>query len=147
MYIPTLNWEDVNMEFVIFLPLTRRQNDSIGVIVDTLAKSSNFIHVKFTYMAELYATIYIKVIVILYVIPLSITSDTIKDMLLAYVIYFKSFWDEQLSFIDFFYNNSYHSSISKDLFEAIYGRRCRSPVSLQPLVLILYMRLQRMFGS
>lgn len=76
MYIPTLNWEDINMEFVILLSLTRRQNDSIGVIVDTLAKSSNFIHVKFTYMAELYATIYIKVIVILYVIPLSITSDT-----------------------------------------------------------------------
>ena len=31
--------------------------------------------------------------------------------------------------IEFSYNNSYHSSIQMAPFEALYGRRCRSPIS------------------
>ncbi|WMV26259.1 hypothetical protein MTR67_019644 [Solanum verrucosum] len=31
--------------------------------------------------------------------------------------------------IEFPYNNSYHSSIGMTLFEALYGRRCKSPIS------------------
>ena len=38
--VPTLKWEDVNMDFVVGLPQTRRQNDSIWVIVDRLKKST-----------------------------------------------------------------------------------------------------------
>ena len=41
---------------------------------------------------------------------------------------FKGNWDNHLPLIEFSYNNSYHSSISMALFEALYGRRCRSPV-------------------
>nr|GEW94839.1 putative reverse transcriptase domain-containing protein [Tanacetum cinerariifolium] len=37
-------------------------------------------------------------------------------------------WDTHVSLAEFSCNNSYHSSMRYALFEALYGRRCRSPV-------------------
>ena len=44
------------------------------------------------------------------------------------MINFMGSWDGHLPFIEFSYNNSYHSSIGMAPFEALYGRRCRSSV-------------------
>ena len=44
------------------------------------------------------------------------------------MINFRGNWDDHLPFIEFLYNNSYNSSIGMAPFEALYGRRCRSPV-------------------
>ena len=44
------------------------------------------------------------------------------------MINFKGSWDDHLPLIEFGYNNSYHSSIQMGPYEALYGRRCRSPV-------------------
>ena len=49
-------------------------------------------------------------------------------MLRAGEIDFKGSWDDHLPLIEFAYNNSYHSSIQMAPFEALYGRRCRSPI-------------------
>ena len=49
-------------------------------------------------------------------------------MLCACVLDFKVQWDKYLPFFEFAYNNSYHSSIGMAPFEALYGRRCRTPV-------------------
>ncbi|GKV07106.1 hypothetical protein SLEP1_g18909 [Rubroshorea leprosula] len=40
----------------------------------------------------------------------------------------KGSWDQHLSMAEFAYNNSYQSSIRMAPFEALYGRRCKSPV-------------------
>ena len=56
------------------------------------------------------------------------TIHTLEDMLRACVIDSKGSWDYHLPLIELFYNNSYHSSIGMIPFEALYGRRCRSPV-------------------
>ncbi|PHT66015.1 hypothetical protein T459_30440 [Capsicum annuum] len=37
-------------------------------------------------------------------------------------------WVERLPLVQFAYNNSYHSSIGMDPFEALYGMRCRTPI-------------------
>ncbi|GJZ05611.1 putative reverse transcriptase domain-containing protein [Tanacetum coccineum] len=37
-------------------------------------------------------------------------------------------WEKHLPLVEFSYNNSYHASIKATLFEALYGRKCRSPV-------------------
>ena len=37
-------------------------------------------------------------------------------------------WGRYLPLVEFAYNNSYHSSIGMAPFEALYGRKCRSPV-------------------
>nr|GEU72670.1 putative reverse transcriptase domain-containing protein [Tanacetum cinerariifolium] len=49
-------------------------------------------------------------------------------MLHACVIDFGSSWDRHLSLVEFSYNNSYHASIKAAPYEALYGRKCRSPV-------------------
>ncbi|GKB61387.1 putative reverse transcriptase domain-containing protein [Tanacetum coccineum] len=41
---------------------------------------------------------------------------------------FGNHWDRHLSLVEFSYNNSYHASIKAAPFEALYGRKCRSPV-------------------
>nr|GEX93987.1 transposon Ty3-G Gag-Pol polyprotein [Tanacetum cinerariifolium] len=56
------------------------------------------------------------------------TIQTLKDMLRACVIDFGNGWDKHLPLVEFSYNNSDHTSIKAVLFEAIYGRKCRSPV-------------------
>ncbi|GKV34371.1 hypothetical protein SLEP1_g42748 [Rubroshorea leprosula] len=56
------------------------------------------------------------------------TIQILEDMLRACVLDWKGSWDQHLSMAEFAYNNSYQSSIRMAPFEALYGRRCRSPV-------------------
>ncbi|GKC86115.1 reverse transcriptase domain-containing protein, partial [Tanacetum coccineum] len=56
------------------------------------------------------------------------TNQTLEDMLQVYVIYFVKVWEKHLPLVEFSYNNSYHASIKAAPFEALYGRKCRSPV-------------------
>ncbi|KAI3702757.1 hypothetical protein L6452_28509 [Arctium lappa] len=56
------------------------------------------------------------------------TIQTLEDMLRSCVIDFGGSWDTHLPLVEFAYNNSYHSSIGMAPFEALYGRKCRTPV-------------------
>ncbi|GJY07620.1 putative reverse transcriptase domain-containing protein [Tanacetum coccineum] len=56
------------------------------------------------------------------------TIQTLEDMLRACVIDFGNGWVRHLPLVEFSYNNSYHASIKASPFEALYGRKCRSPV-------------------
>nr|GEZ92967.1 putative reverse transcriptase domain-containing protein [Tanacetum cinerariifolium] len=56
------------------------------------------------------------------------TIQTLKDMLRACVIDFENGWERHLPLVEFSYNNIYHTSIKASPFEALYGRKCRSPV-------------------
>ncbi|GKD11495.1 putative reverse transcriptase domain-containing protein [Tanacetum coccineum] len=56
------------------------------------------------------------------------TIQTLEDMLRACVIDFGNGWVKHLPLVEFSYNNSYHASIKAAPFEALYGRKCRSPV-------------------
>ncbi|GKD62652.1 putative reverse transcriptase domain-containing protein [Tanacetum coccineum] len=56
------------------------------------------------------------------------TIQTLEDMLRACVLDFRKGWDRHLPLVEFSYNNSYHTSIKAAPFEALYGRKCRSPV-------------------
>lgn len=138
-------------------------------VVDRLTKSAHFLSVKTSYNAEQLARVYIREIVRLHGVPISIVSDRgaqftsrfwrsiqeqmgtrlelstafhpqtdgqsertiqgLEDMFRACVIDFGGHWDPSLPLVEFAYNNSYHSSIQMAPFEALYGRRCRSPLS------------------
>ncbi|GJZ70122.1 putative reverse transcriptase domain-containing protein [Tanacetum coccineum] len=56
------------------------------------------------------------------------TIQTLEDMLRACVLDFKGSWDVHLPLVEFLYNNSYHASVRCAPFEALYGRKCRSPI-------------------
>ncbi|GJU01919.1 putative reverse transcriptase domain-containing protein [Tanacetum coccineum] len=49
-------------------------------------------------------------------------------MLRACIINFGGSWDVHLPLVEFSYNNCYHSSMRCAPFEALYGRKCRSPI-------------------
>nr|GFA30013.1 putative reverse transcriptase domain-containing protein [Tanacetum cinerariifolium] len=56
------------------------------------------------------------------------TIQTLEDMLRACAIDFEKGWVNHLPLVGFSYNNSYHASIKAAPFEALYGRKCRSPI-------------------
>jgi hypothetical protein len=167
--IPSWNWEDICMDFVVGLPNTSRHHDSIWVIVDRLTKMAHFLPVHTTHKAEKYAEIYIDQIVCLHGIPRTIVFDRgalfvahfweqlqkslgttvirssayhpqtngqtervnkiLEDMLRACVLHYDKNWDKCLSLAEFSYNNSYQSILRMTPFEALYGRRCRTPLN------------------
>ncbi|GJV37425.1 putative reverse transcriptase domain-containing protein [Tanacetum coccineum] len=89
------------MDFVTKLPKSPHGHDTIWVIVDRLTKSSIFTPIREIDLTEKLARIYIKDVVVRHGIPVSIICD---------------------------HDPSYHASIKAAPFEALYGRKCRSPI-------------------
>jgi transposase InsO family protein len=56
-------------------------------------------------------------------------NQILEDMLRACVLQYDKNWDKGLSLAEFLYNNSYQTSLKMVPFEALYGRRCRTPLS------------------
>ena len=63
------------MDFMVGLPRSQRQYDSIWVIVDRLTKSAHFLPVKTIYSVSKLAQVYVEQIVRLHGVPMSIISD------------------------------------------------------------------------
>ncbi|GJZ06546.1 putative reverse transcriptase domain-containing protein [Tanacetum coccineum] len=108
-----------------------------------LTKSAHFLPMKKTDSMEKLTRQYMKEVVSRHGVPISIISDrdskfsshfwkslneALEDMLRACVIDFGKGWDRHLPLVEFSYNNSYHTSIKAAPFEALYGRKCRSPI-------------------
>ncbi|GJR61173.1 putative reverse transcriptase domain-containing protein [Tanacetum coccineum] len=136
--IPQWKWENIMMDFVTKLPKTTTGQDTIWVIVDRLTKSAHFLPMKETYSIEKLMRRYLKEVFSRHGVPVSIISgqdssektiQTLRDMLRACVIDFEKGWDRHLPLVEFSYNN-YHTSIKATPFEALYGRKCRSPICL-----------------
>ena len=166
--IPEWKWDRITMDFVVGLPLTGRKHDSIWVLVDRLTKSAHFLPVRTDYSLDKLAELYIKEIVRLHGIPISIISDRdprftsrfwgklqeamgtrlnfstafhpqtdgqserviqiLEDMLRSCAIDYEGSWDRHIPLVEFVYNNSFQSSIGMAPYEALYGRKCRTPL-------------------
>ncbi|KAI3807586.1 hypothetical protein L1987_23516 [Smallanthus sonchifolius] len=106
--IPVWKWENLAMDFITKLPRTSNGYDSIWALGTRLDLSTAY-HPQTDGQTER-------------------TIQTLEDMLRACVIDFGGNWDSHLTLIEFSYNNSYHTSINMAPFEALYGRKCRSPI-------------------
>ena len=166
--IPEWKWENIAMDFIVGLPKTPKGYTVIWVVVDRLTKSAHFLPGKVTYTVDNWAQLYVKEIVRLHGVPVSIVSDRdprftsafwrglqkalgtrldfstafhpqtdgqterlnqiLEDMLRACVLDFKESWDSKLHLMEFSYNNSFQATIGMAPFEALYGKRCRSPL-------------------
>ncbi|GKE04747.1 putative reverse transcriptase domain-containing protein [Tanacetum coccineum] len=99
-------WENIAMDFITKLPKTSSSQDTIWVIVDRLTKSPHFLPIKETDSMEKLMRQYLKEVVSRHGVPVGKTP----------------------TFGGVSYNNSYHTSIKAAPFEALYGRKCRSPI-------------------
>ena len=57
-----------------------------------------------------------------------IVIQILEDMLRSYVIDLEGSWDRHIALVEFVYNNSFQSSIGMAPYEALYGRKCRTPL-------------------
>ena len=73
--VPEWKWDRITMDFISGLPLTPGKKNAIWAIVDRLTKSAHFIPVRTDYSLNKLAELYIREIVRLHGIPLSIISD------------------------------------------------------------------------
>ncbi|RVW58539.1 Transposon Ty3-I Gag-Pol polyprotein [Vitis vinifera] len=129
--IPEWKWEHITMDFVTGLPRTLGGNNAIWVIVDRLTKSAHFLPMKVNFSMDRLASLYIKEIVRMHGVPVSIVSDRDPRFTSRFWHSLQKAlgnWDDYLPLVEFAYNNSFQASIGMAPFEALYGRRCRSPV-------------------
>ncbi|GJT18114.1 putative reverse transcriptase domain-containing protein [Tanacetum coccineum] len=132
--IPMWKWERITMDFITKLPKTSNKHDTIWVIVDRLTKSTHFIPTRETNSMETFTRALSTQLDMSTTYHLETdgqserTIQTIEDMLRACVIDFRKGWERHLPLVEFSYNNSYHASIKAAPFEALYGRKCRSPI-------------------
>nr|KYP56886.1 Transposon Ty3-G Gag-Pol polyprotein [Cajanus cajan] len=56
------------------------------------------------------------------------TIQSLEDLLRACILDHLGSWEEMLPLVDFTYNNSFHASIGMTPFEALYRRKCRTPL-------------------
>ncbi|GKE77395.1 putative reverse transcriptase domain-containing protein, partial [Tanacetum coccineum] len=97
-------------------------------------KSAHFIPIRATDSMETLTRLYIKEIVSRHGMSISIISN--RDSYFTSRFWqslqndldFRKGWDKHLPLVEFSYNNSYHASIKAAPFEALYGRKYRSPV-------------------
>jgi hypothetical protein len=56
------------------------------------------------------------------------TNQVLEDMLRVCALKHEGSWDKSLPCAEFSYNNSYQASLKMALFEALYGKKCRTPL-------------------
>ncbi|GFY87591.1 hypothetical protein Acr_05g0012300 [Actinidia rufa] len=68
-------WKNVMMDFVTGLPQSPRGHDAVWVIVDRLTKTAHFLPIQVIDLIEALSRLYIREIICLHGIPVSIVSD------------------------------------------------------------------------
>ena len=56
-------------------------------------------------------------------------NQILEDMLRSCVLSYGDGWEDSLPYAEFSYNNSHQSSLKMSPFEALYGRKCRTPLN------------------
>ncbi|GAU16969.1 hypothetical protein TSUD_37270 [Trifolium subterraneum] len=107
--IPDRIWEDISIDFITGLPKSRG-NEAILVIVDRLSKYAHFVPLKHPYTAKMIAEVFVREVVRLHGIPLSIVTDQPRT------------WANWISWAEYWFNTSYHASTGKTPYEIVYGR-------------------------
>ncbi|KAK8510548.1 hypothetical protein V6N12_055477 [Hibiscus sabdariffa] len=128
--IPEWKWERITMDFVTGLPMTPSKKDSVWVIVDRFTKDPKFTS---RFWESLHTALGSRLNFSTSYHPQTDGQServiqVLEDMLRCCIIDFQGTWEKQLSLVEFAYNNSYQASIQMAPYEALYGRRCRTPV-------------------
>ena len=136
--IPVWKWEKITMDFVTGHPWTQRQHDVRWVIVrlygvPVLIVSDRDPGFTSRFFPSLQKALGTRLHFSTTFHPQTDgqserTIQTLEEMLRACVMEFKGSWDTHLEPMEFAYSNSYQASIEIAPFEALNGRKCRTPV-------------------
>ncbi|GJW20703.1 putative reverse transcriptase domain-containing protein [Tanacetum coccineum] len=131
--IPIWKWKRITMDFVTKLPKTSNGHDTIWVIVDRLTKSAHFIPTRATDSMETLTRLSIKEIVSRHGVPIYSISDHDSHFTSRFWQSLQNALGTQLDMSTSYHPKNrhglyYHASIKAAPFEALYGRKCRSPV-------------------
>nr|GEW16322.1 reverse transcriptase domain-containing protein [Tanacetum cinerariifolium] len=135
--IPKWKWERITIDFVTKLPRTSSGHDTIWVIMDRSTKSAYFLPMREDYKMDRLARLYLIEIVARHGVPISIISDRDSRFTSRFWQSMQEALETRLDMstayhpqtdVEFSYNNSYHSSVRCASFEALYSRKCRSPI-------------------
>nr|GEV02421.1 putative reverse transcriptase domain-containing protein [Tanacetum cinerariifolium] len=145
--IPKWKWDNITMDFIMKLPRSKSRHDTIWVVVDRLTKSAHFLATREDCSVEKLARLYIDEIIVRHGVPVSIILNrdegftsrfwktlqkvlgTRLDMSKAYHPHTNEQSEGTIQTLKDMLR-AYHSSIRCDPFEALYGRKCKSPVPL-----------------
>ncbi|GJR52386.1 putative reverse transcriptase domain-containing protein [Tanacetum coccineum] len=141
--IPEWKWEKITMDFVTKLPKTANGYDTIWVIIDHLTKSAHFLPMRETDPVDKLMKLYMKEVVTRHGVPISIISDrngrftslfwkalhkalgTRLDMSMAYHPETNGQSERTIQTLE----DMLRACVIKAApFEALYGRKCPSPV-------------------
>ncbi|GKB19416.1 putative reverse transcriptase domain-containing protein [Tanacetum coccineum] len=143
--IPEWKWEGIAMDFVTKLRRTSSGHNTIWVIMDRLTKSSHFLPMREDYKMDRLARLYLNEIVARHGMPISIISDhdsrfmsrfwqsmqealgTRLDISTAYHPQIDGQSEHNIQTLEDMLR-AYHSNVRGASFEALYGRKCRSPI-------------------
>ena len=75
MEVVEWKWEHVTVDFVTHLLRTSRGHDMVWLILDRLTKSTHFLVVQITFTLEEFCRLYVREIIQLHGVPVSIMSD------------------------------------------------------------------------
>nr|GEX62342.1 zinc finger, CCHC-type, retrotransposon Gag domain protein [Tanacetum cinerariifolium] len=110
-------------------PRTSSGHEIIWLIMDRLTKYAHFPPMREDYKMDRLTRLYLNEIVARYGVPILIISNhDSRFTSRACVLDFEGSWDVHLPLIEFSYDNSYHSSVRCAPFEALNGRKYRSPI-------------------
>jgi hypothetical protein len=104
LQVPEWKWEEIAMDFIVGLPRSQSNYDSIWVIMDRLAKVAHFIHVKTTYSGPPLAKLYMSRIVCLHGVLKKIVSARGTQFTLKFWERLHEILDTQLRF-----SSAYHT--------------------------------------
>ena len=95
--LPQWKWDMVTMDFVTGLPRTTGNRDAIWVIVDRLTKTVHFLPLRTTGKTEKLAREYMRTIVKLHGVPVSIVSDWDPKFTSKFWQAFKGHWEQRFA--------------------------------------------------
>ncbi|GKB75518.1 putative reverse transcriptase domain-containing protein [Tanacetum coccineum] len=113
-------WEKITMDFITKLLKTTNGYDTIWVIIDRLTKSAHFLPMRENDSMEKLMRLYMKEVKALHE-----ALGTRLDMSAAYHLETDGQSERTIQTLE---DQFYHTSIKAAPFEALYGRKCRSPV-------------------
>ena len=82
--VAEIKWDHITMDFVTHLPRASQGHDVVWVIVNRLTKSAHFLVVRMTFTLEEFCRLYIREIIRLHGVPVSIISDRILSLQLIF---------------------------------------------------------------